>query len=91
MKDPICFCNSCGTSFEIYLQIAKKGDVEAQFFRCPICKKVYPVLFTDSELRSCINGSRTIMSRRSMIDRAKQLEDQYYTDLVLFKDWRLVQ
>lgn len=88
MSNPMCKCNFCQESFEIFLRKARKKGLVASYFTCPSCRHVYVTNVTDKELRASIKGV-PVMSRADMKRRSDELIQAYYADIASGEGWRI--
>lgn len=59
-------CNQCGQQFTVddsRLGSLRDGDLEVQYFSCPVCGSKYHILTTDSKMRDLIKRRKAVQMK----------------------------
>lgn len=76
----IADCDVCGygiTVNDIQVRMLRSGDLEVQYFSCPVCHTKYQILITDSKMRKLIERRKAVQMQIKAA-RAKKFKERTF-------------
>lgn len=73
-------CDVCGygiTANDIHVRMLRSGDLEVQYFSCPVCHTKYQILTTDRKMRKLIERRKAVQMQIKAA-RAKKFKERAF-------------